>query len=241
MNVYINSNNLDFLKKCINDFTLNSDESLDLYIDVKLNSSIKEYLESLQHGLCEYITIYTPYVSNFVNINVGFLFKFRGDNWFENCEEFSKLEYYQGYSIEVDIDSFNDIDDETFIDMLLEFGSKCGLYKNRDMFLNITHEAHFDKYNTFVSFMDRELGVSCFWSHVGHIPNHPELFGIDKRCAKCNLECLGSGLLTEHGVYYCPYKMIKLCELDELGSIKHRKNLRNTFKEVRDNGCEVIK
>lgn len=248
MKIYMNNENQELMIPKIIELITNrvDEEPVTLIVDGVLTEDTKNKLAKLPPQTLTVTTMFTPYVSNMIGDAeyMQHVFILKADMWEDQIRAMSEIEYYQGLPIIVDLDSFQQLKEkdpdnfnQIFIDKLIFFYEELGLFRHNCINMNMINAVDFDLYNTFTAFMAEEMNNLCFWFNVGWIPEHPELYGIDPNMIKCSMHCVDGGMIKEDGIYFCQHKMVKIAELDELGTAESRKKVFMYFKSNKGNGC----
>lgn len=249
MKIYIDNEHqlemMDLVFKLIDERV--DEEAIQLHIDTILTDDAKRRLMNLPPITLQVTTVITPYVENLIEDAdfTQYVFLINADNWEDQIGKLSELDYYQGLPLVIDLDSFQDLKDkspetfnEIFIDKLVYFYETIGLYRRCSINMTMTKKLDFDIYNTFVAFMSEEMENVCFWKYVGWIPDNPKLYGLDGGELKCSTHCIDGGLIKYDGIYFCPFKNVRLCDISERTEANGRKSVFKFYKEHACEGCK---
>lgn len=225
------------------------EEAIQLHVDTILTEEAKKRLMELPPITLQVTTVITPYIENLVPDAdfTQYVFLIDANNWEDQLQKLSELDYYQGLPLVIDLDSFQKLKDEspetfseTFIDKLIYFYETVGLYRRCSINMTMTNKVDFDIYNTFVAFMSEEMDNVCFWKYVGWIPENPELYGIKPDELKCSTHCIDGGLIKHDGIYFCPFKNVRLCDISERTEATGRRAVYTFYKEHVNEGCKRL-
>lgn len=206
----------------------------------KLTEDQMNELISLPNQVLEVVFFETDHPDNYSSDSRAifqWIYRLHNDNWKDMIDKMSERDYYQGFDIEIDIDTLNP---ETLVDDLIYFYEKLGLYRNRTIHLNITGELSFEVYNTFVAFMSEEMGNVCIWKHINYDYISEEnsiLFGLNDVTKRCNTHCMG--MINGNDFCMCEYyKDEIISNINDVTTGESRKKLMESYRRISStSGC----